>query len=324
MPASATAITLVTVGVTDLAEALTLFRDTMGFVVERQFDMSAELRRAWNLPDGTTAKIVELSYGGYPRGRLRLASFQPVPTVKVRNDRGPHAPDRPTDVGPKAIDVYVRPPIQHAMAKMEALGYVKRADPVTHHVDDIISEELVYWGPDGLPILLMVGHVHPPDQQRSPTLEGDFSEIATISVVSADRKRSAAFYRDLLGMHCFNDSESGAAHRDNVSTLTGAPAGSQIHWQTFGEAKDPSGKILLIHFFEATGKRLQGRMRPGHLGFSMMTLEHPDIEDLAARAKGLGFEVPTAPTAVDYGGTPARFMLLRGPNEEMFEIVQAR
>jgi catechol 2,3-dioxygenase-like lactoylglutathione lyase family enzyme len=313
------AIQCVTVGVSDMQSALALFRDAMKMVEERRYTISPSLRDAWNLPAAATGQIVELSRAGYPMGRLRLAQFDGVPSVTVRSV----AEDSGADIGPKAIDFYVRDPISHAMSIYEGLGYKYRAKPVKHQVGDVVSEELVFFGPDEIPILLMVGHVHPDTDLRSSWTEGDFSEIATVSISSGDLAETRRFYVDTLGLTQGMDKESGDDHREGVAKLTGTPQGGRINFSMFFEAGEPSGKILVLHFFGSPSKRLTGRMKPGNLGFSLLTHRVSDIAALHDRVVAAGYAVPTPPTTVDIDGEERRMMLVIGPNEEMLELVEA-
>jgi len=314
------AIQCVTVGVSDLEANLAIYRDAMGMVEEARYPISASLRDAWGLGDQVSGEIVELSCASYPMGRVRLACYQGAPPIKVRS----HTEDSGTDVGPKAIDFYVRDPITHAISIFEGLGLKARSAPVTHTVGDMVSEELVFKGPDDVSILLMVGHVHPATDLRASWTEGDFSEVATISIVSGDLNASRHFYGQTLGLKQGLDNETGAEDRAGVASLTGTPQGGRINFLMFSQEDEPSGKVLVLHFFDSTGKRLTGRMRPGHLGFSLMTHSVSDIDALHARLVEGGYEVVQPPTQVDLNGEPRRIMLARGPNEEMLEFVQTR
>jgi catechol 2,3-dioxygenase-like lactoylglutathione lyase family enzyme len=315
------AIRHVLIGVSDMERSLALYRDTVGLTVEADFAMSESLRSAWGLPAGVTARLVDLSCGAYPFGRIRLAAFEPQPSQRVRSDSGPDAIDTALDVGPKAIDFYVRDPIGRAIGLMEAAGYRPRSEPVKHRVGETVSEELLFTGPDGLPILLMVGHVHAANVMRQSWTSGEFSEVATISVVTGDLDASRRFYGDLLGMTAIDDLESDPAFRDNVSRLTGTPQGSRIHWMLFAQPGEPSGKILVVHFFERTGKRLTGRMRPGHLGFSLLSHTTPKVDVAAARAVAAGFDVFTPSCVAEIDGETRELVILKGPNEELLELV---
>ena len=106
-----------TLGVSDLPAALRLYRDTMGLTVEAEYRASSDLLRAWRIAPGVEAHVVELSLAGYPYGRVRLLACSPQPAQRVRSDHGADAPDSPADVGPKAIDFYVRAPIQPSVCK---------------------------------------------------------------------------------------------------------------------------------------------------------------------------------------------------------------
>ena len=87
------AMRMATVGVTDLDQALTLFRDIMELKVEREGDLPGSLLSAWGVGGGTSARFVELSGKGYPIGLLRLVQYTPGATEKVRLDFGPDDAD---------------------------------------------------------------------------------------------------------------------------------------------------------------------------------------------------------------------------------------
>ncbi len=317
------AMRLATVGVTDMQQALGLFRDIMRLKVERRGPVPRALLKAWRVPGTVNAHMCELSCKGYPMGRLRLVEFDPTPTHKVRNDHGSANPDSGTDVGIKALDFYVADPILPSVRKIEAAGYSFRSRPVKHQIGEHISEECLFSGPDGVPILIMVGHKHGPTSMRGGSPDGPFSEIPTISVVAGDLAKTRAFYEGVLQMTATTDSETGDAYRDLVDDLTGVPRGTRVHFLMYTQKGEASGKILLVHFFDRTGKRLAGRMKPGNLGFSLLTHDTDDINALYTRLRAVGADIPTPPTLIEGDGAPYRIMLAKGPNEEMFEFVQA-
>jgi catechol 2,3-dioxygenase-like lactoylglutathione lyase family enzyme len=317
---SATAV--VTVGVSDLEQALELFRGLMELRVEEEFYADRTVLDAWRVRAGTKARIVELSCRGYPFGRLRLVEYSPTPSQRVRVHAGAGTHDGPADVGPKALDFYVAPPARAAYERVVAAGFETRSPPILHEVGDTISEEFVFWGPDGVPMLFMVGHRHAPDQLRDGSPDGPFSEIATVSVVGADPDETRRFYAGVLGLKAVVDNETPEAFRDRVCELTGVPKGSRIQWLLYAAPGEASGKILVIHFGTATGRRLRERMRPGHLGFSLLTHYAPDLGDLAERLAEAGADVVQPPTTVRWADGERRLMLVRGPNEEMFEFVE--
>lgn len=310
------AMRLATVGVTDLDAALGLFRDAMALKVESQGALSTALLNAWGLPAGTQARFAELSCKGYPIGRLRLLEYTPAATQRVRVDHG--GGDSGTDVGMKALDFYVADPITDSVARIEALGYQFRSAPVKHQIAESISEECLFTGPDGVPILLMVGHRHGVTSLRPGSPDGPFSEVPTISVVAGDLQATRRFYGEGLGLETVTDAETPDEYRDLVDDLTGVPKGTRIHFLMYVEPGESSGKILLVHFFEQTGKRLEGRAGPGKLGFSLLTHDCNDLEGLHSRLTDLGARILVPPCEAD----DYRLMLVEGPNCEVFEFTQ--
>jgi catechol 2,3-dioxygenase-like lactoylglutathione lyase family enzyme len=308
----------VTIGVASLEKSLALYRDTLELQVESDAAASSDLLRAWGLPDGTTARLVELSCRGYPVGRLRLAAFDPAPTQPVRDDHGDHATDTATDVGPKAIDFYVRDPIGDAVERIESAGYHFRSPPVRYEIGASESEECLFTGPSTEPALLMVGHRHSPAIQRK--LPGDvvFSEIATTSVVCGDIEATRRLYRDAIGHIVSTDAEVGDEHRALACKLTGVPDGTRIHFLVVHAPGEPSGKLLFVHFFDRTGKVLDGRMRPGNLGVSLFSYTTSDMGALRSAVEAAGAVIETEPTLVEDG---RRIMLVRGPSAELLEFV---
>ncbi|MCB2106623.1 MAG: VOC family protein [Rhodobacteraceae bacterium] len=318
-----TTMRLATVGVSNLNKALRLFRGIMKLKVERSGPVPASLKKAWKLKPGTRARMAELSCKGYPIGRLRLVEYRPIPKQKVRVDFGPGARDSGTDVGPKAIDFYVADPILPSVGKIKKAGYRFRSPPVLHQIGNTISEECLFSGPDGVPVLIMVGHRHFATSMRKGAPHGPFSEIPTISICAGDLKKTRAFYGKVLGLVAVTDAETPAKYRLLVNDLTGTPKGTRIHFLMYSRPPEASGKILLVHFFDRTGKRLKGRMKPGNLGFTLLTHDTKDIVALHRKLKAARAKVITPPTLITDDGKPYMTMLAQGPNEEMFEFTQA-
>ncbi len=308
----------VTVGVSSLDEARRLFVDTMGLDVEFDGELSDSLAAAWHLPHGHSRRLMELSCRGYPTGRLRLLQCAPnAPRMRDDHDGG----DSGVDVGPKAIDFYVRDPLEKYLQKIEQVGCRRRSEPVRHATKDYDSEEVVISGPDGVPMLLMVGHRHKPEHLRSWPADVEYSEIATTSVVCGDLALSREFYSTVLGMRASTDSRTRPEDLDRVADLTGTPRGEGIHFLVFKGEGEPSGKTLLVHFYGSSGKRLVGRSRPGHLGVALFSYRAPELATLRDGIEAFGLGVLTEPTHVEGLYGPQQVMLAMGPNEELFEFV---
>ncbi len=319
----ATAYRSVTVGVSNLERALHLFRDVMELRLEHAGPVARDQLDAWGLAPGIQARMALLTCKGHPFGMLRLVEYTPVPAMLVRHDFGPGAPDSPLAVGPKAIDFYVADPIGPWLERVTREGYVARSAPRRHVIGHSESEEVVVSGPDQLPILLMVGHRHAATSLRPGSPDGPFSEIATSSVVCGDLSTSRRFYGEGLGLVPVNDAETPEQYRDLVADLVDAPRGSRIHFLLYAQPGQSSGKTLLIHFHGLDAGRLAGRMRPGHLGFSLLSHDVDDVDRMARELPGLGGTIERPPSRVETERGPRRQMLVRGPNEEMLELSAA-
>jgi len=308
----------VTIGVSDLDASLRVFHDVMGLAIESRTTLSAAQCAAWGLAPDTRGETVELSCRGYPIGRIRLLALKPVPRQFVRLDPAVGGTDSPLDIGVKAVDFYVAPPIETPLAELTAAGCVARSKPIRHVIGDTESEEVVLFGPDHVPLLIMIGHRHSPRSMRAGAPHGKYSEVPTISVVAGEPAITRKFYADGLGLTAVVDDETPEAYRDLVCTLTGAPPGTRIHWLLYQDPDEPSGKLLLVHFIGSPGKRLVGRMHPSRLGVGMFQHSCEDLDALHTRLRAIDAHVETPPTFVG----DARLMLVRGPNEELFEITQ--
>ena len=309
----------VTVGVSDMEESIRLFGDVMMLDVEADYEPSAELLSLWGLAGVEGARAVELSCSGYPVGRLRLLATVPPGTIRVRDDHG--GADEATDVGVKAIDFYVRPPIRRWIETLEGAGCRARSEPIRWEIGEVESEEINISGPDGYPMLLMVGWRHPEAFRREWDEAKPFSEVATTSVVCGDLDANRRFYGEVLGLTKFADDEVADEYRELADILTGVPSGTRVRLILYGADGEPSGKLLLVHFYEASAGRLEARMRPDHLGVAMFTHTTGDLEGLHRRVLASGNPVLNGPADIpEYRG---RAMMIGGPNDELFEIIEA-
>ena len=311
-------MTSVTVGVSSIEESLRLFRDVMGLQVDSDESAPRALLDAWGLPAGVSARMAELSCRGYPAGHLRLVQYMPAVTEAVRLDHGPGAIDSSTDIGPKAIDFYVPPPMSAAVEAITGAGYAFRSEPIRYEVGDIESEECLFSGPDGVPALLMIGHRHTPESMRELPEGVRFSEIATTSVVCTDPDAARALYCGALGLEPGTDAWVPEENLDLARRLTGVPNCTGIHFLLVCAPGEPSGKLLFVHFAGVPEKRLTGRMRPGKLGVNLFSYTASDLDATLAKACEAGGTLLRGPSPV--GGQ--RVALLLGANEELLELVE--
>ena len=239
-------------------------------------------------------------------------------------DQNGDAGDAPTDVGPKALDFYVAPPLQNAIGILAAAGCALRAGPVRFVVRDSDTEEALLTGPGETPLLVMVGHRHPARAQRAAPAPGCTSEVATVSVVIANRDTTRRFYVDGLGLRADDiDDELEDGERRRVCRLFGVAEDSRVSLVLFRDPAQPSGKVLGVHFHDRTTRELANPMRPGNVGINLFSTRCAHLEALRERLQsaGLAGHLPILHVALG-DGMPARVMLTRGPNGELFEFIE--
>lgn len=318
------AIESITIGVRNLEDALAFYRGRLGWRIERDVRASVSLLAAWKLPVYSDLRLVTLSCDGHAFGRLRLAAFPGAPATVTRLDAGPDTVDAATDVGPKALDLYTGAPIAEAIAGLVAGGCVARCEPQRFQIGPHDTEELMLTGPDGIPLLLMVGHRPAAGARRFEPRAGCFSEVATVSVVAGDLDASRRFYQEGLGyVHETTDVELRGADRDAACRLLGIPTRTRVHCALYRQPQQPSGKVALFHFYERTTGPLRHPMRPGQLGMTLFSCRCSDLDAFASRLGRAGGKVETTiqHVAIDEGA-PCRVALVRGPNGELFELVE--
>ena len=317
-------IECVTLGVPELGPALGFFKGVCGLRIESDTRASVSLLSVWGLPPYADVRLIELSCDGYSFGRVRLAVFPGSEARATRRDHGPGATDEPTDVGPKALDLYVAAPLEAAIAVLGSAGIPLRAGPIRFVVRDSDTEEALITGPGDTPVLLMVGHRHPPRAQRALPPAGRTSEVATVSVVVADLVATRRFYVDGLGLRATDiDDELSGDERQRVCRLFGVAEDSRVSLVLFRDPAQPSGKVLGVHFHERTTRELAHPMRPGNAGINLFSTRCGHLESLRERlqAAGLAEHLPILHVALG-DGMPARVMLTRGPNGELFEFIE--
>lgn len=317
-------IECVTLGVRDLEGALALYRDVFGFRIESDTQASVSLLSVWGLRPYEDVRLVEMSCDGYAFGRIRLAQVPAGTAPFTRHDHGVGATDRPTDVGPKALDLYVPPPLDAAIRVAAAAGCPMRSAPVHFTVRETVTEEVVATAPGEVPLLLMVGHRHPKRAQRAVPAAGRTSEVATVSVIVGDLAATRRFYVDGLGLAADGvDDEMQGEDRARVCRLFGVPEDTRTSLVLFRDPAQPSGKVLAVHFHDRTTARLAHPMRPGNVGVSLFSSRCPNLEALRDRlqAGGVTEHLPISHVALG-DGNPARVMFARGPNGELFEFIE--
>ena len=165
-------------------------------------------------------------------------------------------------------------------------------------------------GPGGLPLLRDSG---------APGLR-----LRSIWIVTRDPAVAGRFYGDVLGFTVTADpwlsSEKGTALVRTALRLPGRAAVETVSYRGAGQS-EPG--IVLVHVPELTEAQPLHSvgLQPG--GISLLTCACVDLDELAARLPALGIEPPSPPQHIGLpGGVPGRVMMVRGPNQELFEFIE--
>lgn len=311
-----TSLKIVSVGVSDMDAALRLFRDLMGFQVEHDTVLPAveDADPTFTFPE---QRAVDLSVDGYPTGRVRLLAT-PASAPRVRDDHG--GPDSPSDIGPKALDFYIVEPFEEVLDLLASVGCHPRSEPIHWRLGPFESKEVVVSGPDGVPLLFMVGVNHQPDMMRPVPAGRTFGEMATQSVLVEDVAATKAFYEQVLELHEIADVGVDPDYSDVLATLVDVRQPSGLRALVYAAPGDASGKYLLLQFNDPEGgRRLTGRMRPGHLGVALFTHDTDDLDARLVAAETHGIRASSVHVRQEPDGS-FRTAFLIGPNEELIQL----
>ncbi|MGH8310557.1 MAG: hypothetical protein ACRETX_12295, partial [Steroidobacteraceae bacterium] len=81
--------------------------------------------------------------------------------------------------------------------------------------------------------------------------------------------------------------------------------------------------VVVGHFPDRDAARLPHPASPGRLGINLCTCRCEDLDEIEARLAAIQIEAVTRPTHVGLPiARPGRVMLVRGPADELFELVE--
>jgi catechol 2,3-dioxygenase-like lactoylglutathione lyase family enzyme len=234
--------------------------------------------------------------GGFDGGAIDLLEWQEPAPVGA-------APSALTEAGFQRIGLLV-PDLDAAMAGCRARGGAAWSEPNVHDLADGGHVRLVF--------------VSDPDGTAIELVEGDGPRVSFVGVTCRDLERSVAFYR-ALGFRELarfpSVSESGAHLRVDGpvamhEVLMGAPGGGEVH--------------LMLVGFDAPEVRPGGRRPANAIGMWRSALLLADLDRAVDALRAAGVEMLSAPQAMAMGpGLPSlRFVCLRGPDDEVIELIE--
>jgi len=284
-PAMTSAVESVTVAVRDLDAAVRLFGRTLGLRTESDTRASVSLLGAWRYPVHADVRLVELSYEGYPFGRLRLAQFEGAGVG------GPAGGFDDPSVPSGATTLALHGGTEHVIKALADAGYERARGPEAKN-----EGQNLYRNGENLELALLPGTESP----RGSVTGRRIGEIAFVAVYSRDPAAAERFYHSI-----------------------GLVAGEGVP-RVFRDRQQPSGAIQVRRLDERGAPIPIHAPMPGHhYGINLLSLRCSDLDALETRLRASEVDIVTRPTHVSVGdGIPARIMLVRGPGSELLELVE--
>lgn len=279
---SAVGVQHIVVGARDLAGALRLYRDHLGFQVRRGPDAvpSAELV-LWGLrPEEGGATAVTLGGPRQEYGLIRLVSFGERTGAPVRADA------RPYDYSPKNLDIQTTD-IDRAYRTLSALGYAFRSEPVAYPHDGHLIKEVQMRGPDEVNVVLLETEAG----MSLPFSEQGFAGVTQWVLTVGDLKRAEAIFSEALGVPVALRNRLAGPE---IERMIGLPPGAGLEIVIL--AGDTSfGRIELVHYEGVDSRDLTARARPPASGMLQVGFAVDDLEATLARLAAFGAQPLAAP-----------------------------
>lgn len=257
-------------------EAVSLYRDGLGFQVTRDSMWPATpWRRLWNLPDGADLHVVELSKPRAHGGGIRIVSVPELPIVSGGR--------LPNQLGPYAWDFYVRD-MAAAVQRIQDLGWTFRSEPQRYPLfgQDFEVTEVMLEGPQGL-LHALVEYI--PNQHRcvlGVDETEETSEVIALVVVVADIAHPRAAMVDGLGADVAMDETFAGPE---VERLLDLPVGSEFRMVLL---RGPSRRSARFELLESIGGASQSSAIP-HV---IAPMPMPNLSDAISALRSHGVEVP--------------------------------
>jgi catechol 2,3-dioxygenase-like lactoylglutathione lyase family enzyme len=266
----------VTVGVADLATALELWVETLGFEVRsRRSGPDEGLARLWDLhpQEITDQAIVETAGAG--GGRLHLVEFA-SPGEPVRRGAANF------DLCPKNLDLYTRD-LPRRVAELRELGHSFKSEWVEFEVEDLVIREIHMPSHDDINVVLLELL-----ERSYPFSAKGYAGLGALVTVVPDAEEETRFYREVLELELKSQNLLAG---EEIERMIGLPSGAALDVRILGEAESSFGQIEIVEYRGVEGRDLYPRARPPARGILMAGYEVEDLEPLRQSARAANIQV---------------------------------
>lgn len=257
-----------TIGVADMADALTQWRDWFGFeVTVDPYASHAEFASVWGISEQEVAQRALLRTPGVEHGQVHLVQFASTPP-SVRDGAAAF------DHCPKNLDIHAHnlPTLKDSLARVGA--HLKNTDvsEVTAP-DGTRFRELHMAGHDDTNVVLLevMG-------ESLPFTAKGFAGIGPVVTTVRDRAEEQAFYQNLFGLKLLNQNILAG---EEIERMIGLPAGASLDVVILGEQNSHFGRIELVEYRGVDGANLYPRTSAPARGLLGVTYQCPDLGEFA-------------------------------------------
>lgn len=268
------AFTVVTVGVADLDEALSLWVGEFGFNVARSKEgPDAELARLWGLRPEDIARQALVRTNDHNFGMVHIVEFT-EPDAPVREGA------KNFDLTPKNLDVYVNN-LPQKFAQMKDKGFQFRTEAPSEFTaeDGTTFREIHLPSHDKINIVLLevVGEQH----DYSPA---DVAGIGPFIFTVPDIEKENAFFEavfpvEKLSHNVFSGPE--------IEKIVGLPEGTTLNITIWGRKGHDLGKLEIVEYGGVESANLYPRAKPKALGVLHVGYVVPDNGALMSRLEAV-------------------------------------
>lgn len=306
-----TEIRVATISVRNLETAQAFYANAFDYVEHGSGTASGpDFGSLWQLPAGSSAKVVVLGPAGATSGLVRLVQFD-QPGELYWGDYS-----QMQNYGHYAMNIRV-PEINAAIARITSNGGRAKSEP-THWT---VTPELSAWDslsydPDGN--ILDVFELEPAPGSPLSDYDGRPTSLQTVAIHSSDAVRSAIFYA-ALGFRPMYDKKL-----ENMESFFHLPEGTSLHNINMMCPDAPhGGRLEIAQYVGWPGVSQRDRAVPPALGILSASLQTDDLAATEALLSAIGTEPVGGRVEVDMpglGAIAARSYF--GPDDEVLEFFE--
>jgi len=304
----------VTLGVSDLLRACAFYQDALGYRIQVQGEISAELSTLWRFDPALKGQYAMLAVDDSGLGRIRLLAFD-APGQRLWNTN-----NRYSGSGFYALNFRCRDALTTMQAIRAAGGSSAHAPSEWVVSDQIAVRDSINDDPDGIRLDVFSyekgGHLR-------GQLHTDVSIIQTIAIVSRNITRSVRFYKG-LGFEVLFDR---ILDFPELQTLLGTDRPVRIHnVNLIKDGHIVPGRVEMFAYLDMPhlpDTPLRDLASPPNIGILSASLASRDLDTDIEHLVSLGAVLIARTTAELPGFGRCNIATVFGPDGEQLEVFQS-